>query len=27
MNDLIYSAIITAIFVVGQLYARWCGKL
>jgi hypothetical protein len=27
MTDLIYIAVVTAIFVAAQLYAHWCGKL
>jgi uncharacterized membrane protein len=27
MTDIIYIVVMTAIFLVAQLYAHWCGKL
>lgn len=27
MTDLIYVAVVAGFFVVGELYAHWCGKL
>jgi len=27
MTDIIYIAVIALIFVVGEFYAHWCGKL
>jgi len=27
MTDLIYIAVMAAVFLAAQLYAHWCGKL